>query len=95
MEISKEEFNKLCALSRLEFSESEKEELCARLKILTDMTDELDIPTIANCERAESVLTSVNALRPDEVKPSMDRAELLKNAPSTDGIYFIVPKVME
>ena len=95
MQISKEKFNELCELSRLEFSESEREEISKTLKVLTDMMDELDLPTIEGYACCERVTDSVNALRPDEVKPSLDRRELLKNATDSDGVYFVVPKVME
>ena len=34
-------------------------------------------------------------LREDEVRPSMDRGELLKNAPAADDEAFLVPKTVE
>lgn len=34
-------------------------------------------------------------LRPDVVKPSTPRKEILKKAQKTDGEYFIVPLVVE
>jgi Asp-tRNA(Asn)/Glu-tRNA(Gln) amidotransferase C subunit len=34
-------------------------------------------------------------LREDEVKPSSDRVDTLKNAPKKDSISFILPKVVE
>jgi Asp-tRNA(Asn)/Glu-tRNA(Gln) amidotransferase C subunit len=36
-----------------------------------------------------------NVFRADEVQPSQDRAELLANAPKTDGEGFLVPKTVE
>ena len=36
-----------------------------------------------------------NAFREDEVKPSYDREDILKNAPSSDGDGFLIPKVVE
>jgi aspartyl-tRNA(Asn)/glutamyl-tRNA(Gln) amidotransferase subunit C len=35
-----------------------------------------------------------NVLREDEVRGSISRAEGLKNAPDTDGVFFKVPKVI-
>ena len=35
------------------------------------------------------------ALRPDEVLRSTDRAEVMREAPETDGRFFKVPKVIE
>ena len=34
-------------------------------------------------------------LRPDEVRPATDRAEVMREAPETDGRFFKVPKVIE
>jgi aspartyl-tRNA(Asn)/glutamyl-tRNA(Gln) amidotransferase subunit C len=35
-----------------------------------------------------------NVFRPDRVSPSLDRQEALANAPETDGVNFIVPKII-
>ena len=35
------------------------------------------------------------ALRPDAVRPSLDRASVMAAAPETDGRFFKVPKVIE
>ncbi|MGH8923536.1 MAG: Asp-tRNA(Asn)/Glu-tRNA(Gln) amidotransferase subunit GatC [Acidimicrobiia bacterium] len=37
----------------------------------------------------------VNQFRPDEVRPSLDRDEVLAAAPVTDGVYFVVPPALE
>jgi aspartyl-tRNA(Asn)/glutamyl-tRNA(Gln) amidotransferase subunit C len=37
---------------------------------------------------------SINVLRSDEIKGSIDRAEALKNAPTQNGEFFKVPKVI-
>jgi aspartyl-tRNA(Asn)/glutamyl-tRNA(Gln) amidotransferase subunit C len=34
-------------------------------------------------------------LRADEIRPSTDRAEVMHEAPETDGRFFKVPKVIE
>lgn len=35
-----------------------------------------------------------NVLRPDEIKPSMDRQAFLSNAPACEGAYIQVPMVL-
>lgn len=48
-------------------------------------TDDVeDIPVISLAE-----------LREDVVRPSLSREDVLANAPDADGVYFIVPKVVE
>ena len=39
--------------------------------------------------------THGETLRPDTVKPSVDRAAVMAEAPETDGRFFKVPKVIE
>ena len=36
-----------------------------------------------------------SSLRPDEPRPSVDRAAVMHEAPDTDGRFFKVPKVIE
>ncbi|SDE84281.1 Asp-tRNA(Asn)/Glu-tRNA(Gln) amidotransferase subunit GatC [Terriglobus roseus] len=36
-----------------------------------------------------------SSLRPDAVKPSLDRTAVMEEAPDTDGRFFKVPKVIE
>jgi len=38
---------------------------------------------------------SGETLRPDAIKPSVDRAAVMAAAPETDGRFFKVPKVIE
>ena len=41
------------------------------------------------------ITNNVNVLRDDEVQGSCTQQEALKNAPKTDGTYFLVPKVIK
>ncbi|MFK7765766.1 MAG: Asp-tRNA(Asn)/Glu-tRNA(Gln) amidotransferase subunit GatC [Mariniblastus sp.] len=38
-------------------------------------------------------IESVNAIREDQVLPSVEREKILKNAPDTDGEFYSVPPV--
>ena len=40
-------------------------------------------------------LPMVNAFRPDEVEPTLDREEVLAQAPDREGPYFRVPPFLE
>lgn len=42
-----------------------------------------------------TVEEQAQALRADEVRPSLDRAPVLAEAPAADAAYFKVPKVIE
>jgi aspartyl-tRNA(Asn)/glutamyl-tRNA(Gln) amidotransferase subunit C len=39
--------------------------------------------------------TTGSELRPDEIRPSVDRKAVMQSAPETDGRFFKVPKVIE
>jgi aspartyl-tRNA(Asn)/glutamyl-tRNA(Gln) amidotransferase subunit C len=42
-----------------------------------------------------SLRDSRESLREDVVRPSLDRAPVIAEAPETDGVFFKVPKVIE
>ena len=49
----------------------------------------------AMAKDAANAIPMSNAFREDVVKPSFDRDEMLKNAPSALGGGYTVPKVVE
>jgi aspartyl-tRNA(Asn)/glutamyl-tRNA(Gln) amidotransferase subunit C len=62
--------------------------------------NELDTREVAPMAQPGEVLdlavaTHGETLRADVVQPSLDRAEVLAEAPETDGRFFKVPKVIE
>ena len=62
--------------------------------------DELDTATLAPMAQVTEALGTEpaqagEALRHDDVRPSLDRAPLMAEAPETDGRFFKVPKVIE
>jgi aspartyl-tRNA(Asn)/glutamyl-tRNA(Gln) amidotransferase subunit C len=59
--------------------------------------DTADIPPMAQVSEALGLApaTSGETLRPDTVRPSLDRAPVMSQAPETDGRFFKVPKVIE
>ena len=62
--------------------------------------NELDTREVPAMAQASEVLglglaEHGETLRRDEVLPSTDRAEVMREAPETDGRFFKVPKVIE
>jgi aspartyl-tRNA(Asn)/glutamyl-tRNA(Gln) amidotransferase subunit C len=53
---------------------------------------ELDV---SNVEPTAHAVPMVNVTRPDEVRPSMDQAAALANAPAHANGLFLVPKIVE
>lgn len=95
MEITKKEVERIAALSRLEFDESEKEDMRLHLQNILKHFEMLDSVDTSKIEATAHILDAVNVLREDAAEPSMDRDKLLSNAPEQDDGCYIVPKVLE
>jgi len=52
-------------------------------------------PAGAGSGRNDGYCDSRASLREDAVRPSLDRAPVMAEAPETDGVFFKVPKVIE
>ena len=95
MAISKEEIIHIAKLASLNLSEEEIE------KYAQDMTDILEFAEVVNNLNTDEIKETVgingeyNVFRKDEVKQSISKDELLKNAPSQDDGMFRIPKVIQ
>jgi len=56
-----------------------------------------DVPAMAQASEVLGLVAAQHGetLRADEILPSTDRAEVMREAPETDGRFFKVPKVIE
>lgn len=95
MNVSNQMMARLAALSKLELSKEESEQFSGQLETVVNYMDILaKLPSEpTNCETQTELLH--NVFREDRVIRSNDRAELLSNAPQTDGVTLIVPKAVE
>lgn len=94
MSIQKETVDRMAALSRLELSEPEREQLTAELETIVSYMDILSQLPVGDEPSGEG-FTLRNVLREDQVLCSMDRAQLLSNAPLTDGETLLVPRAVD
>ena len=95
MEVNNATVDKLAHLSRLEFNETEKEEIkndLQRMIAFVEKLNELDLDAV---KPMLFMSEEVNVLREDEIKGSISRDEALKNAPLHDDQFFKVPKVIK
>jgi aspartyl-tRNA(Asn)/glutamyl-tRNA(Gln) amidotransferase subunit C len=92
--ITKEEVRHVAKLARLELSESEEDRMTGQMNQILGYMEKLneletgEVPAMTHATQLQ------NVFRPDRVRSSLDREEALSNAPETDGINFIVPKVI-
>lgn len=95
MDISNELIDKLADLAKLEFDETEKEQLKKDLAQITTFFEELNKVNTDGVEPLIFMSDAVNVLRPDEVKQTISHEEALENAPAKDSDYFRVPKFID
>ena len=95
MKITTELIDHISQLSRLRLPEEEKAKMAGDLEGILAYMDTLNALDTSGVEPMSHVFPVKNVLREDQVVPSFDRAELLKNAPATDGEAFLVPRAVE
>ena len=86
---------KLANLSRLQFDESEKEEIKADLEQMIGFIDKLNELDTTGVVPLLHMTENVNVFREDEVKGEINREEVFRNAPLHDEEFFKVPKVIK
>jgi aspartyl-tRNA(Asn)/glutamyl-tRNA(Gln) amidotransferase subunit C len=95
MAISKEEVYKVAELARLKLSEEEAERFTSQLNDILEFANKLNELDTDHVEPTSHVLPMINVMREDEVRPSLDREKVLKNAPEHQDGMFRVPAVFE
>ncbi len=94
MKITKEEVAKIAYLARLEFDDEKLELFAKQLNQILDYMEKLGELDTKDVEPLYSPVFHKSAYREDEVKQLYSKEDVLKNAPESDGQYFIVPKVV-
>lgn len=95
MKIDKEEILHIATLSRLNFTDEEIENIGEHLDNTLERFRALDAVDVSDVPPTAHILPYTNVLRDDVPGEPMDRTELLKNAPETDGEAYIVKRVVE
>ena len=85
---------RMAQLSRLRLSENEELLFSGQLSRILDHLTLLQSVDTENVEPLYNVAPEKSAVRPDKADNRRTRAEILANAPASDGIYFIVPKIV-
>jgi aspartyl-tRNA(Asn)/glutamyl-tRNA(Gln) amidotransferase subunit C len=82
-------------LARLELTEAELEIYKTQLGVILDHAAR--VQSLEGEPHVESAhpLGFVNIFRDDQVSPSLDRDEVLAQAPATEDGYFVVPPALD
>ena len=95
MKITKEQVENVARLARLAISEREKELFTRQLGEILTYIEKLKELDTSKVDPTSHVLPIKNIFREDEVRPSLPREEILKNAPDRTEEFFRVPKIIE
>lgn len=95
MQITKELVEYVATLSRIKLDDAQAEKMQAELGAVIDYMEVLNKLDTTDVEPLSHVFSITNVMREDEVVPSADREQLLKNAPEHTDETFVVPKTVD
>ena len=94
MSVTKKDVEYIANLARLSFNDEELENFTHELNEILNYVEKLNELDTENIEPLSHPIENKNVFRADEVKPSIDREDALKNAPEKTEEFFVVPKVI-
>jgi aspartyl-tRNA(Asn)/glutamyl-tRNA(Gln) amidotransferase subunit C len=96
--VTVEDVERVAELAHLKLAADETPRMQRDLNAILDYVaelNELDTAGVAPLEQVGELGDLAAELRPDVLVPSLDRAEVMREAPESDGVFFKVPKVIE
>ena len=93
--ISRADVEHVAALARLSLDDAEIERLTGELGVILDHADDVAGLDLAGVAPTAHPLSLVNVLRADEVRPTLDRDEVLAAAPAVEDGRFRVPRILD
>ncbi len=95
MALTMQDMEYLCALAKIQPSQENLETYAGQCAKIIDYFNELSSVDTNEVEPLYSPVEHTIIFREDVALNKRTREEILSNAPSTDGNYFIVPKIVE
>ncbi len=95
MAVTKKDVEYIAELAKLKFKDEELEKFTEQLNEILTYVEKLNELDTTNVEPLSHPVEGSNVFREDEVKPSFDREEALRNAPDRSELFFKVPKVVD
>jgi aspartyl-tRNA(Asn)/glutamyl-tRNA(Gln) amidotransferase subunit C len=92
--ISRADVEHVAMLARLALTDDEIEQLTGELAAILDYAADVSALDTADVPPTAHPLPLVNVLRPDEVRPGLDRDEVLAEAPAAEDGQFRVPRIL-
>jgi aspartyl-tRNA(Asn)/glutamyl-tRNA(Gln) amidotransferase subunit C len=92
--ITREEVRHVARLGRLDLDEQEEKHFTEQLNQILSYMEKLNELDTSDIPPMTHAVPLHNVYRPDEVRPSLNRERALDNAPQSDEVNFVVPKVI-
>ena len=86
---------RVARLARIRVPEEDLETLAGELNAILDFVEQLNEVDVAGVEPMTSVLPMAMKKREDRVTDGGIAADIVANAPASEGQFFLVPKVVE
>lgn len=98
--VTVEDVQRVAELAHLELTPDESGNMLTDLNAILDYVAELNQLDTSGVEPLAQVselgdTVSTSTPRPDQLRPSLDRAVVMPEAPDSDQVFFKVPKVIE
>jgi len=97
--VSVEDVERVAELAHLQLTPDETGAMLHDLNAILDYVaelNELDTAGVLPLAQVTELMDAAGGgLRGDVIEPSLNRSEVLAQAPETDGVFFKVPKVIE
>jgi len=94
-EIDAATVRRIAHLARVAVADDEVEHLRGEINAILSFVEQLAEVDVEGVEPMTSVMPMVMRKRADVVNDGENADAVLRNAPNTDGKYFLVPKVVE
>jgi aspartyl-tRNA(Asn)/glutamyl-tRNA(Gln) amidotransferase subunit C len=94
MDISRSDVEHIAMLSMLELNEQEIEGYTKDMQNIVKFAEQIQEVDTDNLSESAFALDAYNVFRKDEVKESTDRELLMQNAPSSNGIAYLLPPMV-
>ncbi len=85
----------IAKLSRISLEDEKAQKLAADLSSIFEFIEKLNELNTENVEPLTSIAETKLKFRKDEIKSENIREKILKNSPSDNEDFFVVPKVVE
>ena len=93
--LSLAEVDHVALLARLQLTESERHRLRDDLDVILDQFEILQRLDTTGVPPTAHVLPRENVFHADVVSPSLERGEIVREAPESLDEFFVVPRVVE